>query len=129
MGSTVYFASYSELSRLSLSRKPCLTQLTCTVETRPYRFKIPKQHRHTQVTEKVPLIHSAELLFLPSSPELRKCFMNAKVRRKLKDVIHMCISNDRDCIMPCILYSLISLPCRGKNPHPVVSNPLQVITP
>lgn len=69
------------------------------------------------------------LLFLPSSPELRKCFMNAKVRRKLKDVIHMCISNDCDCIMPCILYSLISLPSRGKNPHPVVSNPLRVITP
>lgn len=65
----------------------------------PPDLKYPKEHWHTRVTVKLLLTRSAEVLFLPSSPELRKCFMNTKVRRKLKDIIHMCISNARDYII------------------------------
>lgn len=55
-------------------------------------------------------------------------FYQCQSQKEGKDV-HMCISNAHDYIVLRISFPLISLPCRGKNLHPIVSNLLQVILP
>lgn len=109
MGSTVYFGSYPELPDYHWTECPAWHSSPAFQKQDPADLK---------VSVKLLLIRSAEVLFLPSSPELRKCFMDTEVRRKLKDteedIIRMCISKTCDYIMPCISYSLILFPAQEK---------------
>ena len=105
--------SYQDCHR---EERPAWHSLPALQKQDPTDLKYSKQRWHTQVTAKLLLFRSAEVLFFPSSPELRKCFMNAKVRRKLKDIIHTCISNTHDS-MYFVFLNFSSLQCKKPSSH------------